>query len=127
MHSWIAFIAVIGILVIAATISGATSAQTRSEIAIALIVIIAVIITISGWLVYAAAKAQLSKVKTGKEALIGSIGVAVTDLKPKGEVRVNGEFWEALSKESSITVGHTVEVVGMQGMFLVVKPSEEKA
>jgi len=32
-----------------------------------------------------------------------------------------GEFWEATDKDTSIVAGHAVEVVGMDGMFLVVK------
>jgi len=78
-------------------------------------------------MIYKAAQAKLSKIKTGKEALIGSRGVAVTDLNPKGEIRVLGEFWQATAKEGEIKNGEKVEVVGMQGMFLVVKPVKEKA
>jgi membrane-bound serine protease (ClpP class) len=127
MHAWIALIAAIGILVLAATITGTASSEVTSQITLALVVIVAVTLAIAAWLVYAAAKAQLAKVKTGKEALIGAVGVAVTDLKPKGEIRVNWEFWEAIAKDAPISNGQTVEVVGMQGMFLLVKPSEEKA
>jgi len=76
---------------------------------------------------YAGVKAQFKRVKTGKEALIGARGLATSDLKPKGEVRVMGEFWEATAKDTTITVGQAVEVVGMEGMFLVVKPAEQKA
>jgi len=72
-------------------------------------------------------KAQFKRVKTGKEALIGAKGIAATDLKPKGEVRVLGEFWEATAKDVSIDVGQAVEVVGMEGMVLVVKAAEQKA
>ncbi len=54
-------------------------------------------------------------------------GIATTDLKPKGEVRVMGEFWEATTKDAIIAAGQPVEVVGMEGMFLVVKPAEQKA
>ena len=34
---------------------------------------------------------------TGAETMIGKIGVAITDLNPKGEVRVVGEVWRAES------------------------------
>ena len=78
-------------------------------------------------MIYKAAQAKLSKIKTGKEALIGSVGVAVTDLKPKGEIRVLGEFWQATAKETEIKTGEKVEVVGMEGMFVIVKPVKEKA
>jgi membrane-bound ClpP family serine protease len=57
---------------------------------------------------------------------IGSVGLAVTDLKPRGEIRVLGEFWQATAKEGEIKTGEKVEVVGMEGMLLVVKPVKEK-
>lgn len=72
-------------------------------------------------------KAQFKRVKTGKEALIGAKGVVTTDLKPKGEVRVFSEFWEATAQGQTIPSGQEVEVVGMDGMTLVVKPAEQKA
>ncbi len=79
-------------------------------------------------LIFAAGfKAQFRRVKTGKEALIGARGTATTDLKPRGEVRVMSEFWEATAKDAAIAAGQTVEVVGMDGLTLVVKAAEQKA
>ena len=75
---------------------------------------------------YAGVKAQFKRVKTGKEALIGAKGIAASDLKPKGEVRVMGEFWEATAKDTTIAAGQPIEVVSMEGMVLVVKPAEQK-
>ncbi len=68
-------------------------------------------------------KLSLDRVKTGKEALVGSKGIATSDLKPEGEIRVMGEFWKATAKDTPIAVGQVVEVVGMEGMLLVVKPA----
>ena len=68
-----------------------------------------------------------TRIKTAKDALIGVRGVATAVFKPKGEVRVMGEFWEATAKDTAIAAGQAVEVVGMDGMFLVVKTAEEKA
>jgi membrane-bound ClpP family serine protease len=65
-------------------------------------------------------------VKKGKEALIGARGIATSDLKPNGEVRVMGEFWETAAKDTTITAGHAVEVVSKVGMYFVVKPAEQK-
>jgi membrane-bound serine protease (ClpP class) len=79
------------------------------------------------WMLYKGVRAHLSKVKTGKEALIGSRGVAVTDLNPAGEIRVVGEFWQATAKVGWIGKGEEVEVVGLEGLFLVVRPYKEKA
>jgi len=98
---------------------------TQALVAIA--VVLLVIAGIVAWLLYEAVKAQFVRVKTGKEALIGAFGTATTDLSPKGEVRVNGEFWEAKAKDASISNGQKILVVGMEGMFLVVKLAEDKA
>jgi membrane-bound serine protease (ClpP class) len=78
------------------------------------------------FIIYKAAKARLSKVKTGKEALIGARGIAVSDLKPKGEIRVVGEFWQAKAKDEWIKKGEKVEVIDIEGLFLVVKAIKRK-
>jgi membrane-bound serine protease (ClpP class) len=95
------------------------------QMALALVIIAIAILIV--WMLYKGVTANLAKVKTGKEALIGAQGIAVTDLKPKGEIRVLGEFWQATAKNAWIANGETVEVIGMDGMFLVVKPAKEKA
>ncbi len=79
------------------------------------------------FLVYKVAKARRLKVVTGAEALTGAFGVAVSELKPKGEVRVRGEFWQAKTEEESIRKGEKVEVVGREGLFLTVRSVKEKA
>jgi membrane-bound ClpP family serine protease len=38
-----------------------------------------------------------------------------------------GEFLKATAKDTSIVAGQVIEVVGMDGIFLVVKTAEEKA
>ena len=86
-----------------------------------------VVALILGLIFYAGIMAQFRRVKTGKEALIGAKGIAVSDLNPKGEIRVMGEFWEATAKDATIAAGQTVEVVSMDGVYLVVKPVEQKA
>ena len=131
MHASLALI--IGILVTLAVvliyaaffgISFAGLAGSDEEALAATILVVALIIAL---IFYAGFKAQFKRVKTGKEALIGATGVATTDLKPKGEIRVMGEFWEATAKDVPINAGQAVEVVGLEGVFLVVKPVEQKA
>lgn len=131
MHASLAFIVgvlvTIGAFLSFAALSGTTyygiAIQVEEAIAVALFIIALIV----GWIFYAGVKAQFKRVKTGKEALIGARGIATTDLEPKGEIRVMGEFWEATAKDKTITVGQAVEVIGMDGMFLVVKPAEQKA
>jgi len=131
MHAGLAFI--IGILVTIAAflffaaISGTTYYGLAISVELTLGVTLIVVALIVSVIFYIGIKAQFKRVKTGKEALIGTKGIATSDLKPKGEVRVMGEFWEATSKNGEIATGQTVEVVGMEGMFLVVKPAEQKA
>jgi membrane-bound serine protease (ClpP class) len=131
MHAGLAFI--IGILVTTAAflffaaISGTTYYGLAISVELTLGVTLVVVALIVSVIFYIGVKAQSKRVKTGKEALIGAKGIATSDLKLKGEVRVMGEFWEATSKNGEITTGQTVEVVGMEGMLLVVKPVEQKA
>jgi membrane-bound serine protease (ClpP class) len=131
MHAGLAF--VIGILVTIAAflffaaISGTTYYGLAISVELTLGIALIVVALIISVIFYIGVKAQFKRVRTGKEALIGAKGIATADLKPKGEVRVMGEFWEATSKSGEIATGQTVEVVGMEGMFLVVKPAEHKA
>lgn len=69
-----------------------------------------------------AVKAQLSKVKTGSEGLVGETGVAKTDIVAmgKGKVLVHGELWSAVSEEA-INEGDSVTVTGMDNLVIKVK------
>ena len=131
MHAWIAFLTgvlvVIGAFLFFAALSGTTYYGIAIQIEVTLAVTLLIIAAIIGWIFYVGLKAQYKLVKTGKEALMGAKGIATTDLTPKGEVRVMGEFWQATAKDTTIANGQAVEVVGMEGMFLVVKPAEQKA
>jgi membrane-bound serine protease (ClpP class) len=99
------------------------SPQTEVVLAVAFSALAALFIFIG----YKAIESIFYKVRTGKEALIGSNGVATTDLNPKGTVRVMGEFWQATTKNVTTKKGESVLVTGIDGMFLIVKPTKEKA
>ena len=131
MHAGLAF--VIGILITIAAflfyaaISGITYYGLATSVELILGAALIFVTLIIAVIFYVGVKAQFIRVKTGKEALIGAKGIATIDLKPKGEVRVMGEFWEATVKEGEVAAGQAIEVVSMDGMFLVVKPTEQKA
>jgi membrane-bound serine protease (ClpP class) len=57
---------------------------------------------------------------TGEAALLGQRGVADTDLRPEGWIRVTGERWHAHA-ETPVVGGDTVTVVGMEGLMLKVR------
>jgi membrane-bound serine protease (ClpP class) len=91
------------------------------SISYATIIIVAVLtgIFFFGVLTYAV-RAQLSKVKTGREGLVGEEGVAQTDVFEEGKVFVYGEIWNGKSEEP-ISKGEKVLVTAIEGLVLKVK------
>jgi len=72
-----------------------------------------------------AIRAMREPVRTGMESLMGKHGHVVTALTPRGIVQAAGEQWSAISRDgSTITEDMEVEVVGKQGIFLIVKKRE---
>jgi membrane-bound serine protease (ClpP class) len=63
---------------------------------------------------------------TGPEALVGEIGIAVTDLKPEGEVRVAGIIWRAKSISGDIMKGKSVKVKSLQNLMLTVEKADQE-
>jgi membrane-bound ClpP family serine protease len=131
LHAAVAFIAgicvTIAALLLFAVLQGITYYGASLQLQTTLAVVIAALGALAVWMLYKGVRANAARVVTGKEALIGARGVAVTDLKPTGEIRVVGEFWRATAKAGWISEGEEVEVVGLEGMFLVVRPYKEKA
>ncbi len=62
---------------------------------------------------------------TGPESIIEKTGVAITDLKPKGEVRVIGEIWRAESVSGDLAAGEKVRVKTLKGLVVLVEKVEE--
>jgi membrane-bound serine protease (ClpP class) len=62
---------------------------------------------------------QRRKASVGVEMLVGKRGVAVDALWPKGQVRVNGELWEARC-QGGCDPGSAVVVRGIDGLVLEV-------
>lgn len=64
------------------------------------------------------------RVVTGREGLVGQVGHAKTRLDPQGMVLVQGELWQATSAGGPIEAGQAVEVLGVEGLRLTVRPKE---
>ena len=60
-------------------------------------------------------------VRTGREGMIGEVGVARTTLAPRGKVFVHGELWDAVA-ESPVAARQEVEVTEVAGLTLRVVP-----
>ncbi len=123
----IGLLVAIGVFLLFVAVSGITFYGVAVPVEGSLAVTLFVVAVILGLIFYFGVQAQFRRVKTGKEALIGARGIATSDLNPKGEIRVMGEFWEATAKDATIAAGQAVEVVSMDGVYLVVKPAEQKA
>lgn len=59
------------------------------------------------------------KPKTGAEAMIGEEAEVVSACRPVGEVRVQGELWQARCDEGA-DAGDTVRIERLDGLTLVV-------
>ena len=72
-------------------------------------------------------RAYRAPVRTGAEALVGRKAVVVSGLEPTGTVRLNGEAWRATAEGDWIAVGASVEIVGVEGVTLRVRPAPPRA
>jgi membrane-bound serine protease (ClpP class) len=66
-------------------------------------------------------KAQRLKPATGAEILIGELGESFQNLNPTGQVRVNGDVWNAESISGLINKGEKIKVTGIKGLTLLVE------
>ncbi|MCG3111226.1 MAG: nodulation protein NfeD [Candidatus Manganitrophus sp. SB1] len=81
---------------------------------------VGVILLFSLVFIRAAWRAQRGGTVTGKEGMVGEIGVAIADLAPRGMVRVHGEIWQAEGDEP-IAKGEEVAVTEVIGLKLRVR------
>ena len=64
---------------------------------------------------------QGGSVESGLSELVGQTGVAETDLRPVGRVRIGDKLHDAQARTGFVTSGTAVEVVSAEGNHLVVK------
>ena len=90
---------------------------------VSLHVIIPTVVTVSAimlLLIQRALRAQTQRVTTGRQGMLGEVGVTSTDLNPEGQVFVHGEIWSA-SSPRPIQQGEKVRVMKVEGMRLLVE------
>jgi membrane-bound serine protease (ClpP class) len=66
-------------------------------------------------------KARHGPKLVGVERLVGTVGVAKTDLAPRGVVLLGGEDWDAQADPSPVGRGEKVQVLEIQGLTLRVR------
>jgi membrane-bound serine protease (ClpP class) len=70
-------------------------------------------------------KAMRRRPVTGREEMVGLVGIARTALAPQGQLAVHGELWEAVS-EHPLRPGEEAEVTDVDGLRLRVKPFSKR-
>lgn len=70
-------------------------------------------------------RAQMRKPASGREALVGEVGYAQTEIAPKGTVYAHGESWNAETVGDPIRAGERVRVVAVEGLRLRVQKERE--
>ena len=61
------------------------------------------------------------RIQMGAETLIGASAEVVTECRPLGQVRLQGELWRARC-ELGASLGETVRIVGRDSLTLLVEP-----
>ncbi|MBI3522807.1 MAG: nodulation protein NfeD [Chloroflexi bacterium] len=65
-------------------------------------------------------------VASGREILVGAVGVAKSDVAPTGIVRVADDEWSAVSSGGPIARGSAVRVQRVDGIRLIVEPTRPR-
>ena len=97
---------------------------TAPFLRISLGLIISMSLATAAFFVFALSKGiriQWKKPVTGREGLMGKVGIAKTDLIPEGTIFVHGERWQASTEGETIKEGEEVEVLEVKGLQLIVK------
>jgi membrane-bound serine protease (ClpP class) len=86
--------------------------------------VVAVALATGAFFAFAIAKvaqAQRRPSVTGRQGLVGRVGLARTRLDPEGTVLVQGELWDAVAENGSVERGERVEIKAVEGFRLFVQ------
>ena len=70
-------------------------------------------------------RARRRPIVSGREHLLGILAVAESDFSDRGNVRVQGELWEARTT-TPVRVGQRLKIVAIEGLQLQVEPAVEE-
>jgi membrane-bound serine protease (ClpP class) len=83
--------------------------------------VVALTAAFSFFMVGMGVRAMRRRPATGREEMVGLVGIVQTALTPHGQLAVHGELWEAIS-DRPLQPGDKAEVVHVEGLRLYVKP-----
>jgi membrane-bound serine protease (ClpP class) len=58
---------------------------------------------------------------TGREGIVGKLGIVKTELNPQGYVALDGTYWKASAEDGPISEGEKVSVIRVENLVLYVK------
>ena len=86
----------------------------------------AILTLVGGWVLITIARPRKTQKALDLSPVVGTEGMATSDLAPRGTVRVKNEVWTAeTSYGTIIKAGVRVRVVRMEGIILVVAPVQK--
>ena len=100
--------------------AGAPSAARLAPWAIAAAVVVSLLFFVS--VMTAALRVRLRRPITGEDGIVGTTGIARTDIAPEGTVFTKGTLWRARTMETGIASGSTVTIKATEGLILLVEP-----
>ena len=82
-----------------------------------------VMAAVFGTIVAIALRARKAPLRSGRQLLVGQVGVARTELAPSGQVQVASELWSAhvAPGAEALPAGAAVEVLAVEGIRLLVR------
>jgi membrane-bound ClpP family serine protease len=94
----------------------------KVEIPLSVVIVVGIVVGSLIFIVHRAVVPSLRRKRvTGAEGMIGMEGEVVASLKPRGIIRVGGEYWQAESLDGDIETGEEVEIVEVDRLKLEVK------
>jgi membrane-bound serine protease (ClpP class) len=84
-----------------------------------IVIVVAAALEFSLWF-FGVRYSRRRRATVGVETMVGTLGQAISTLEPTGQVKVDGEIWEARSR-SHVRPGDTVRVTAIDGLMLEVE------
>lgn len=106
------------IIIIVAAVLGTVFPQYLFYIVLGAIIAAIVYVWISYYIYKPVVKHQRVE---PQDELIGKLGVAITDLTPRGQVKIRTRAWSARCTSKSVAAGTKVKVIQMDGIQLIVE------
>jgi membrane-bound ClpP family serine protease len=82
-----------------------------------------IVLLVTAFLYFKIISAMKSKVRTGKEGMIGEEAFVLEEIDPEGKVIVWSEIWDATAKGKRFHKGQKVVIHGFEGLTAIVGKS----